>query len=101
MSYMIKEDLFAKTNLLEFGKRMFFMIFKTIVRNKNIEEMIDTFKDVPLTMNIQMDRAEKVKSQLEKKVSYGIDKFKNKLKVVNNAISKRKSQGNYNDSIRI
>lgn len=52
MSYMIKEDLFAKTNLLEFGKRMFFMIFKTIVRNKNIEEMIDTFKDVPLTMNI-------------------------------------------------
>lgn len=52
MSYMIKEDLFAKTNLLEFGKRMFFMIFKTIVRNKNIEEMINTFKDVPLTMNI-------------------------------------------------
>ena len=62
MSYMVKDDLFSRTNVLEFGKRMFFMIFKTIMRNKNIEEMISTFKDVPLEINVEMDRVESVKN---------------------------------------
>ena len=36
LSYMIKEDLFSKINLLEFGKRMAFIIFKSVVRSKSI-----------------------------------------------------------------
>jgi hypothetical protein len=43
---------------------MFFMIFKTIIRNKNIEEMISTFKDVPLEINVEMDRVDRVKNEL-------------------------------------
>ena len=56
LSYMIKEDVISKARTLEFGKRLFFMIYKTIVRNRRIEEMIDTFKDVHLSINIDMSK---------------------------------------------
>ena len=52
MSYMIKEDLFSKTNVLELGKRMSFIIFKSVVRNRRVEELMDTFKGVPLSINV-------------------------------------------------
>ena len=100
-SFMVKEDLFDRVNLLEFGKRMFFIIFKTIVRNKNIETMIDTFKPIPLHNVVEMDKIEDVKSELEKKFALSIDRLKAKLKFVLQFINKRKAEGTYNDELKI
>lgn len=41
LSFLIKEDLFSKNNVLEFGKRLFFIIYETVTKNKNIENVID------------------------------------------------------------
>lgn len=48
LSYIIKEDIFDKLKTLEFGKRLFFMIFSSLNTNRSIEAVIEEFRGQPL-----------------------------------------------------
>ena len=93
MSYMIKEDLFSKTNILELGKRLSFIIYKSVVRNKRVEELIDAFKHISLSQNIEIEKITVVKSEMERKFAHSIDRFKQKLRHTINATKRRKEEG--------
>lgn len=46
---MIKQEIINPLRLLEFGKRMFYMLYSVIVERSSIEYQIREYYDIPLT----------------------------------------------------
>lgn len=95
LSYLIREDVFSKINVLEFGKRLFYIVYDAVSNNKNIEQAIEEMSRRPISEPMEMLKIHLPKNELEKKLIISLDRLKQKIKTVNNDIAKRKAKGIY------
>lgn len=62
---------------------MFFIIYLAISNNKNIEIVIDQFKNIPFQANKEVDRINFAANQFEEKLSKSLERIKAKIKTIN------------------
>lgn len=79
--------------MLEFGKRLFFILYEWISKNKSIEAGVEEFKRLPLEISREIDRIKETKSDFESKLSKSLDRLKFKIKSVTLEVEKKRAKG--------
>lgn len=44
LSYLVKENIFHKVYVMEFGKRLFYVIYDAVSNNKSLEDVIEDMR---------------------------------------------------------
>ena len=75
--------------MLELGKRLFKILHEGLSETNYIENIIDSYKEIPLTENVEIKKI-KPDSNLSIVMSKSVERFKNKIKEEANLSKKRK-----------